>query len=131
LHIGPILALIRQLVQQLGFCEARAQDIELIIDEICSNAIEHGSETTASGIELVLIFDSTHLEIVVRDKGKKMQANWLTPEKLDEIYREMSPNGERGHGIYIAKKLSDHFDIQPNSLGGTDVRLVFYRPNLS
>ena len=32
---------------------------------------------------------------------------------------------ERGHGIYLAKKLSDHMEMQPNSHGGIDVRVTF------
>jgi len=128
LYIGPILAFIRELAQQLGFCQTRTENIELIIDEICSNAIEHGSETSASEVELTLVLDATQLEILVRDTGKKVQNNWLTPGKLDEISREMSPDGERGHGLFIARRLSDQMEIHPNALGGTDVRVVFYRP---
>ena len=127
-YVGPILAFIRELAQQLGFCQTRTENIVSVIDEICSNAIEHGSEISASEVELTLVLDTTQLEILVRDKGTKVQNNWLTTEKLDEICREMSPDGERGHGLFIARKLSDQMEMQPNALGGTDVRVVFYRP---
>jgi anti-sigma regulatory factor (Ser/Thr protein kinase) len=51
-YIRPIQMFIGQLAQQLGFCRTRIYDIELIIDEVCSNAIEHGSETRDSGIDV-------------------------------------------------------------------------------
>ena len=36
-----------------------------------------------------------------------------------------SPNNESGHGIFIAKSLSDMHEMQTNASGGTDVRVVF------
>jgi anti-sigma regulatory factor (Ser/Thr protein kinase) len=132
-YVHPIQVFIGQLVQQLGFCQARIYDIELILDEVCSNAIEHGSESPASGIDLTLIFDSGKLEIHVRDKGNRMRDNWLATGRLDEVSQKMTPDSERGHGIYLTEKLSDYLEIWPNSLGGTDVRVVFYLspPNAS
>ena len=125
-YIRPIQMFIGQLAQQLGFCRTRIYDIELIIDEVCSNAIEHGSETSDSGIDLTLMFDSSKLEIHVRDKGKSVRKNWLATGRLDEVSQKMTPESERGHGIFLAEKLSDSLDIQINPLGGTDVQVVFY-----
>ena len=123
-YVSPALAFIKELSQQLGFRKKRIEDIQLTIDEICSNAIEHGSETAASGIDLIIILDVNQLDILVRDRGTK-QKKYLTAERLDEIYRERVSGEEGGHGIYIAKTLSDQLEIQPNALGGTDVRVVF------
>ncbi len=125
-YIRPIQVFIGQLAQQLGFCRTRIYDIELIIDEVCSNAIEHGSETPNSGIDLTLMFDSSKLEIHVRDKGKCVQGNWLATGRLDEVSQKMTPDSERGHGIFLAEKLSDSLEILTNPLGGTDVQVVFY-----
>ena len=125
-YIRPIQMFIGQLAQQLGFCRARIYDIELIIDEVCSNAIEHGSETPDSGIDLTLMFDVNKLEIHVRDKGKPLRGNWLATGRLDEVSQKMTPDSERGHGIFLAEKLSDSLKILTNPLGGTDVQVVFY-----
>ena len=124
-YVPPALAFVKQLSQQLGFCKRRIEDIQLTIDEICSNAIEHGSETAASGIDFIIIVDVNQLEILVRDRGAKQKA-YLTAERLDEIHRERVSGQEGGHGIYIAQNLSDQLEIQPNSFGGTDVRVVFH-----
>jgi anti-sigma regulatory factor (Ser/Thr protein kinase) len=115
------------LAQQLAFRQVRLGDIISVIDEICSNAIEHGSETVTSGIDLTFIWDANRLEILIRDKGRKTQNNWLTTGRRDEVLQERRPGSERGHGIYLAQKLSDSLKMAPNSLGGTDVRIIFYR----
>ena len=125
-YIRPIQMFIGQLAQQLGFCRTRIYDIELIIDEVCSNAIEHGSETPDSGIDLTLTLDSSKLEIHVRDKGKSVRKNWLATGRLDEVSQKMTPDSERGHGIFLAEKLSDSLEILTNPLGGTDVQVIFY-----
>ena len=125
-YIRPIQMFIGQLAQQLGFCRTRIYDIELIIDEVCSNAIEHGSESRDSGIDVTLTFDSSKLEIHVRDKGKSLRKNWLATGRLDEVSQKMTPDSERGHGIFLAEKLSDSLEILPNPLGGTDVQIIFY-----
>ena len=127
-HIEPILALAKQLAQQFGFCQRRVEDIQLALDEICGNAIEHGSKGDGAGIALSFVLSEGQLEILVRDKGTDRKSNWLTAEKRKEISQKRAPDQERGHGIYMAEQLSDHLEMEPNSFGGTDVRVVFSLP---
>lgn len=128
-YIEPILALLKQLAQQLGFCQQRIADIQLAIDEICGNAIEHGSEGGDTGIAITLVLDERHLNILVKDKGSDGESSWLTAERLKEIYQRRAPDRERGHGIYMAEQLSDELKMEPNSSGGTDVRIRFSLPS--
>ena len=102
-------------------------DIQLVIDEICSNAVHHGSIDATVGVKLHIRSNAHSLEILVRDTGSqhKGQKNWLTHERLSEIEANRSPSNEGGHGIFIAKSLSDTYEMQTNAAGGTDVRVVF------
>lgn len=127
-YIEPLLALLKQLAQQLGFCQERIADIQLAIDEICGNAIEHGSEGNDTGIAISIDVNDHQLDILVRDKGMQDRGDWLTAEKLEEIYERRAPDRERGHGIYMVEQLSDDVKMEPNSFGGTDVRVSFSLP---
>ena len=127
-YIEPILSLLRQLAERLGFCQERVADIQLVIDEICGNAIEHGSESDNNEITIRFILDEHQLAVLIRDKGTNGKENWLTSEKLKEISQKRAPDRERGHGIYMAEQLADELKMEPNSFGGTDVRVVFNRP---
>ena len=127
-YIEPVLALLKQLAQQLGFCQPRIADIQLAIDEICGNAIEHGSEGNDTGIIISIDVNDHQLDILVRDKGTQDRGDWLTAEKLKEIYQRRAPDRERGHGIFMVEKLSDEVKMEPNSFGGTDVRVSFSLP---
>ena len=128
IYVSPIRAFIKQLARRLEFPQMRVEDIELTVDEICNNAIEHGSCGFNAEILLVLMLNDDSLEILVQDRGKDERAdNWLQSGRLREIEEKMSPEGERGHGIFLAKVLSDRMDIRPNAHGGTDVLTVFLR----
>ena len=132
-YIEPVRAFIGNLAQSLGFPRKRVADIQLVLDEVCSNAVHHGSTNAADGVKLRIGINAHALEILVRDtgSGNAEQKSWLTRERLLEIEANRSPSSERGHGIYIAKSLSDTHDMQSNEAGGTDVRVVFYllKPN--
>jgi anti-sigma regulatory factor (Ser/Thr protein kinase) len=132
-YIEPIRAFIGNLAQNLGFSRKRVADIQLVIDEICSNAIHHGSIDATVGVKLRIRIDTHSLEILVRDTGSLHtgEKSWLTHDRLSEIEESRSPSSESGHGIFIAKSLADTHEMQPNSAGGTDVRVVFglLKPN--
>ena len=132
-YIEPIRAFIGNLAQNLGFSRKRVADIQLVIDEICSNAIHHGSVNATVGVKLRIRIDTHSLEILVRDTGSPDtgEKSWLTHERLSEIEKSRSPSSESGHGIFIAKSLADTHEMHTNSTGGTDVRVVFglLKPN--
>ena len=126
-YIEPIRAFIGNLAHNLGFSRKRVADIQLVLDEICSNAIRHGSVDATVGVKLQIRIAPHSLEILVRDTGSPQtgQKSWLTHERLAEIEANRSPSSESGHGIFIAKSLADTYEMHPNSAGGTDVRVVF------
>ena len=127
-YIEPVRAFIGNLAQSLGFPRKRVADIQLVLDEVCTNAVHHGSANATVGIKLQIRADTQALEILVRDTGagKAKRKDWLTHERLLEIEANRSPSSESGHGIFIAKSLSDTHEMQSNEAGGTDVRVVFY-----
>lgn len=126
-YIDPVRAFIGNLAKNLGFPRKRVADIQLVIDEICSNAVHHGSIDATVGVNLQIRSDAHALEILVQDTGSRHKGrnNWLTHERLSEIEANRSPSNEGGHGIFIAKSLSDTYEIRINAAGGTDVRVVF------
>jgi anti-sigma regulatory factor (Ser/Thr protein kinase) len=127
-YIEPVRAFIGNLAQSLEFPRKRVADIQLVLDEVCSNAVHHGSANATVDVKLRIGVDVHALEILVRDTGSgdTRQKSWLTRERLLEIETSRSPSSERGHGIFIAKSLSDTHEMQSNEAGGTDVRVVFY-----
>ncbi len=126
-YLESVRVFIGKLSETLRFSKKRIADIQLALDEICSNAVYHGSKCVSSGIQLQISVDTCSLEIVVRDKGRDGMRDWSSPEKLAEIQANRSPSSERGHGLYLIECLTDVHKLQANAVGGTDVTAIFYR----
>lgn len=126
-YLESVRAFVGKLSETLRFSKKRIADIQLALDEICTNAVYHGSRGVSSGIQLQISVDTRSLKIIVRDKGREGMQDWSTPEKLAEIQANRSPAGERGHGLYLIDCLTDVHKLQANAVGGTDVTAIFYR----
>ena len=126
-YLESVRAFIGKLSETLRFSKKRVADIQLALDEICSNAVYHGSKCVSCGIHLQISVDTRALEIVVSDTGGGNTQDWLTPERLTEIQAQRSPTGESGHGLYLIECLADVHKLQPNMTGGTNVTVIFYR----
>lgn len=126
-YLESVRVFIGKLSETLRFSKKRIADIQLALDEICSNAVYHGSKCVSSGIQLQISVDTRSLEIVVRDKGRDGMQDWSSPDKLAEIQANRSPSSERGHGLYLIECLTDVHKLQANAVGGTDVTAIFYR----
>lgn len=126
-YLESVRVFIGKLSETLKFSKKRIADIQLALDEICTNAVYHGSKCVSCGIELQISVDKQALEIIVRDKGREGKQDWSSPEKLAEIQANRSPTSEGGHGLYLIECLTDVYKLQANAEGGTDVIAIFYR----
>lgn len=126
-YIESVRVFIGKLSETLGFSKKRTADIQLALDEICSNAVNHGSMSTDSGIKIQITVDKQFLELKVSDTGGQNTKDWFTPEKLAEIQARRTPEGEGGHGLYLIECLTDGHKLQGNKYGGTDVTILFNR----
>lgn len=126
-YIESVRVFIGKLSETLGFPKRRAADIQLALDEICSNAVNHGSKSAESRIKIHITVDKRFLQLMVRDTGGENTKQWFTPEKLAEIQARRTPEGESGHGLYLIECLTDGHKLQANKYGGTDVTILFNR----
>ena len=120
--IPGIRTAIGRIAYNFGFDDRESYEIETIIDEICSNAIEHGSKGGDKSITVDCKFDRNVVEIDIRDSGAP---SFEVRDVLTECERLMAEEAEktkldtirRGRGLMIVKNYSDKFDISSNSHG--------------
>jgi serine/threonine-protein kinase RsbW len=124
--ICALRAFIKSLARRLEFHPTRVEDIELVVDELCNNAMEHGSEPDSQVTVIISVKDSA-LDILVRDEGKGESSSHFLRSLREIRRRRLSPHSERGYGIYIVEMLSDHFCFSLNQFGGIDARVIFYK----
>jgi anti-sigma regulatory factor (Ser/Thr protein kinase) len=105
-----------------GFNDKEVYEIETVLDEICNNAIEHGSKGKDNTVSLEIKFDKRYIEINVKDSGSPQ---FNVEEVLKEGQRLMEEEAQkpildtirRKRGLMIVKKYVDTMDIKSNADG--------------
>ena len=114
-----------------GFSQQWAFRFQAVVDEMCNNAIEHGS-AAGQNIKVQIVSQrGKHLEVIVSDTGtgpEKMNAKQMT-----ELYKERRQvtQGEylgfRGRGLpKIVGEWTDEVMFEDNESGGITVRVKKY-----
>ena len=110
------------------FSENWAYRFQTVVDELCNNAIEHGSEAD-SYIKITFIaVPDKHIKIKVEDFGKK--ENPITAKQIEEkILKTQKTNikdlGLRGRGLaLIVSKWTDKLEIKDTKDGGHIVEIT-------
>jgi anti-sigma regulatory factor (Ser/Thr protein kinase) len=126
--VPVIRSAIERIAYLFSFNEKDAYELKLVIDEICSNAIEHGSKGEDKKISIECQFDNKVAIITVKDsgspefnveeslrEGQKLMEEEAAKTKLDTIRRK--------RGLIIVQKFVDTLDILSNP-NGTIVKIV-------
>ena len=128
IYLRPVRAFIRELTRNTGFSHERVNNIELAVDEIFSNAVEHGSASSGSQIVIQCSVTSEMARVIISDTGHGEDSNtgWLGAWS-DAVKEKAQLGTERGHGLLLAHNLTDEMNMNSNSMGGVDVHLVVYK----
>ena len=126
------LRLIREFVSgvanEAGFDEDEIYQIELAVDEACSNVVKHAysqdKDKKEHSIELEIHFDEKEFSVKVLDRGQGFDPSQL-PQTNMKSYLEKFQVG--GLGIRLMKSLMDQveYSIKPGSKN--QVTLTKYR----
>jgi len=113
-----------------NFSEKWAYRFQSVVDELCNNAIEHGS-TPGKDVTIVFSYAKDNwLEIEVYDTGTGPQK--ISATQLKDIFTTRSEsgyifNGIRGRGLAkIVGEWTDEIDFSDISNGGLKVRVRKY-----
>ncbi len=115
-HVAPLRDLAYHAAKLQGFNEQRAERMRSIVDELCNNAIEHGSQPT-SEVVLEIHADEKQFKITTFDLGA---GNKMNAAQIEEKIAAGTPfeNG-RGRGVsMIIKGFSDAFSFADRKDGG-------------
>jgi len=121
-NIAPLRDLGYHIAKFQGFSEQKAEHGKSVIDELCNNAIEHGSQST-SEVSLEIFADGDTLKITCHDQG---HGNKLKAEQITELLEQEIPqDAARGRGLrMIVKSFVDDLQVTDNPNGGITVTAV-------
>jgi anti-sigma regulatory factor (Ser/Thr protein kinase) len=127
--VPSVRACINDFVTLCNVTRKEAFQVELIIDELCNNAIEHGTQDENKTIEVLCSVNDVQIEISVYNGYSPRTAKEKAGHEIEKNMEKWakSPNQTeddfRGRGLGLVKKFSDSFEI--NSSGdGTWVHVI-------
>jgi anti-sigma regulatory factor (Ser/Thr protein kinase) len=129
--ISGIRDFVISLTQNLtGFSEQWAFRFQAVVDELCNNAIEYGSNT-GEFIDITFIADRKTLQVIVEDTGTGKTT--ITAKDITELYarrkKEMTKQylGIRGRGLpMIVGSWTDELSFEDIEGGGLRVKIKKY-----
>ena len=123
--IPEMRTIIRNVAHDFGFNEQEAYEIVLVVDEVCNNAIEHGSKGRYKNVKLECKFDKQKVEITVKDSGCPQFNIEEVLKHAQELMEERTakPMLKRGLGLVIVQKYVDSLNVI-SSLQGTEVKMI-------
>jgi serine/threonine-protein kinase RsbW len=126
-----MLRFIRRIVsavsREAGFPDDATAQIELAVDEACTNVIEHayGDRSDAGHtLHLTIGLGAEHMTIRVVDSGDGLPEDRLSGVRSIEEYVDRSP--PRGLGSYIIEQFMDEVQCDTSRGQGTVLSMVKY-----
>ena len=120
-HLHPLLAYTQELGKIVGFLDKGQHELELAVEEIVTNIIEHGFENNNQETFQVN-FEITPNKIMIKfiEKGLPFDPTTL-PNYSPE---QASKDNTRGLGIYLARKFVDDISFRYLGRHGKEITLT-------
>jgi anti-anti-sigma factor len=125
--VPSVRQMVSRIARQKGYTQRDSFRIETIVDEVCNNAVEHGSLSKKRNIDLNISIDRGKIQLEV--------INASDPDKI-EAFKALSKSVEktpdpkygqrRGRGLSLIKMLSNDLAIN-SSTDGTSVYITKLR----
>ncbi len=92
-----------------GFSESEIYEIQLAVDEACTNTITHGlKKDPARTFQLIISWKKDEIEIIIREHGEPFELKNLQEPDLNSSIENRQVGGL---GIYIVQKLMDEVEF--------------------
>lgn len=119
------LATVREFVAQtchdLGFDDQTAYDIQLAVDEACTNIVQHAYGGQGGEVEVTIQPTDNGVRVVIRDWGVPFDPSVVpTPDVAAPL--EERPLG--GLGLFLMQQTMDEVDFRFDADGGNTLTMV-------
>jgi anti-sigma regulatory factor (Ser/Thr protein kinase) len=122
-YIPPLRQFVAEIARVEGFSKKFCFRTEIIVDELVTNGILHGSQDVLSSITLSAKFEEGAMNLSVQDQGGTRQ----NLENLKRaVYSPKPPTHDKkkGRGLVIVQMLSSEIKIDLGEDGQTQVHVV-------
>ena len=130
-YVSAIRKLVTDLLQANDYSRKFAYRSEVIVDEVCSNAIQYGCKKENSSIELSCSISEESFEIQVKDEGGEVtdinKLKSAVNSEISDIDLEVSrirKFARGGFGLEIVRMLSEEIELKIGENNMTTLRVV-------
>lgn len=114
-----------RIAKEAGLSEAAAYQIELAVDEACTNIVEHAYGGKEKGdIECTCQVTDKGLKIVLRDTGIPFDPTAVPEPDLSTPLEDLDPGGA---GLFLMRKMMDEVHFKFDKKSGNTLTMVKYR----
>jgi anti-sigma regulatory factor (Ser/Thr protein kinase) len=119
-YLRALRALIEEVTYEMEFHQKARNDIIHAVNEACTNVIKHSYDNDfEKEIIIYLTNKLDHIEVVIKDFGKKARPGRIRHRKLHDI----KPGGL---GVYFIKQSMDGIWYDTTPRVGTELRMIKY-----
>lgn len=123
-NLEIIREFINNIAQKGGFSEECVDQIELAVDEACTNVIKHAYNYSSKRmLDISVFLDNEKIEIIIMDKGAGFNPDSLPIPNLEKYMRVAKVGGL---GIHLMRTLMDEVNFSINPGKKNQVSLVKY-----
>lgn len=112
-NLSEIRKFVAKHAREHGFSEKHISDIQLAVDEACTNIIKHAySFDKTKKFTIELEFDGAQLSIILTDKGAGFD-----PDRYQkpDLKKQIEKKKRGGMGVYLIKTLMDDVSYTANT----------------
>ena len=124
-YIPPLRQFLAEIARIENFSKKFCFRAEIIVDELVTNGILHGSQDVHSSIKVEAKFEAGQMNLSVQDQGGTRQ-NLENLQRAVYSPRPSAPSNDkkRGRGLTIVQMLSNELKIDLDENGHTQVQVI-------
>lgn len=129
-YIPLVRKLVSDVLTVMNFSPKFTFRSELIVDELCNNAVCYGANIERSSIEIACEVFSDKVDFTVKDPGgSRENVNKLQEAISAELPIKTKP-GESGHGMELVRMLSENISCSVDGKNVASIHVVRKREDL-
>ena len=130
-HLARVRDAVGFAARRIGFDETDVLRVQMAVDEVCTNVIEHSQRrpSESDAVELTIGVQPEKIQILISDHGRRFSPTEFEMPSLEDYF-----SAGRGHGlgIYIIRSFMDEIRHTYRDGVGNRLRLTKYlRPQRS
>jgi anti-sigma regulatory factor (Ser/Thr protein kinase) len=109
-YLAAVREEVTKVVEESAFSERDRKMIIVAVDEAVTNIMEHAYDNDLEGeldVELILEYDATRFEVIIRDSGKRFDMRSLT---VPDVREHVKKGSRHGLGIFLIRQIMDEIN---------------------